>query len=88
MPSANTQFYKIKSDKKRWNKGPYLVEFWKWQGVLVALINLFDNTTNDYDSSYDSFKWWGNYVNFYSFINEERYKYKGERSLLKMMKLN
>jgi hypothetical protein len=45
------------------------------------LIGYFTNTTNDYDNGYDGLlNDGGNYVNFYSFINEDSYKIQGRET--------
>jgi hypothetical protein len=62
----------------------------KTQRVFFSqqLIAYLDNTTNDYDSGYDGLlSDGGNYVNFYSFIKEDKYKIQGRKNSMNLMML-
>jgi hypothetical protein len=82
VATANTQFYKsvVTKDKKE-TKDRVWLNFENTTGVFSQqLVAYLDNTTNDYDSGYDGLlSDGGNYVNFYSFIKEDKYKIQGRK---------
>jgi hypothetical protein len=81
LGTTNTQFYKtlpinIKERDRLW------LNMENSDGIFSQqLIGYFTNTTNDYDNGYDGLlNDAGNYVNFYSFINEDSYKIQGRET--------
>jgi hypothetical protein len=78
--SANSQFYKSRSSKSKtvtkdriWLNLENSLDMFSQQ-----LIGYFDNATLGYDNGYDGLlNDGGNYVNFYSFIDNDSYKIQG-----------
>jgi hypothetical protein len=81
LPStSNSQFYKTAS---KTDKIPVKDRLWlNLENTLgmfsQQLVGYFDNTTLGYDNGYDGLlSDGGNYINFYSFIDEKTYKIQG-----------
>ena len=83
--TQNNQFYKTTPDRKRTSKTSN-DRFWlnlenSSKMFSQQLIGYFNNATLDYDNGYDGpANDAGNYVNFYSFIDNDRYKIQGRSS--------
>jgi len=81
LPStANSQFYKTRSGKSKIeSKDRLWLNLENSMGMFSQqLVGYFDNTTPGYDKGYDGLvSDGGNYVNFYSFIDDETYKIQG-----------
>jgi hypothetical protein len=80
--TKNNQFYRLQSNTK---KSATTIKDRIWLNLENAskmfsqqLIGYFDNTTLGYDKGYDGlFSDAGNYINFYSFIDNDTYKIQG-----------
>ncbi|TRX06394.1 T9SS sorting signal type C domain-containing protein [Flavobacterium gawalongense] len=80
--TANTQFYKtvsIKDKPKAKERDRVWLNLENADGMFSQqLVGYFDNTTLGYDKGYDGLvNDAGNYVSFYSFINEDAYRIQG-----------
>ena len=83
--AKNNQFYKLQSNNK---KSTTTVKDRLWLNLQndskmfsQQLIGYFDNATLGFDKGYDGlFSDAGNYVNFYSFIDNDTYKIQGRSS--------
>ena len=83
--TKNNQFYKLQSNNK---KSTTTVKDRLWLNLQndakmfsQQLIGYFDNATLGFDKGYDGlFSDAGNYVNFYSFIDNDTYKIQGRSS--------
>ena len=81
----NNQFYKLQSNNK---KSTNISKDRLWLNLQNTsnlfsqqLIGYFDNATLGYDKGYDGlFSNAGNYINFYSFIDNDTYKIQGRSS--------
>jgi uncharacterized repeat protein (TIGR02543 family) len=81
LPStANSQFYKSRPGKSKIaSKDRIWLNLENSLGMFSQqLVGYFDNTTLGYDNGYDGLlSDGGNYVNFYSFIDDKTYKIQG-----------
>ena len=83
--TKNNQFYKLQSNNK---KSTVVSKDRLWLNLQNTsnlfsqqLIGYFDNATLGYDKGYDGlFSDAGNYINFYSFIDNDTYKIQGRSS--------
>lgn len=78
--TANTQFFKTASNiEKTKNSDRVWLNLENADGMFSQqLVGYFDNTTLGYDKGYDGLvNDAGNYVSFYSFINEDAYRIQG-----------
>ncbi|WKL44906.1 GEVED domain-containing protein [Flavobacterium sp. ZE23DGlu08] len=83
LGTTNTQFYKtLPINIKDEERDRLWLNMENSDGIFSQqLIGYFTNTTNDYDNGYDGLlNDGGNYVNFYSFINEDSYKIQGRET--------
>lgn len=86
LGTTNTQFYKtLPINIKDEERDRLWLNMENSDGIFSQqLIGYFTNTTNDYDNGYDGYDGLlndgGNYVNFYSFINEDSYKIQGRET--------
>nr|WP_315211571.1 GEVED domain-containing protein [uncultured Flavobacterium sp.] len=83
LGTTNTQFYKtLPINIKDEERDRLWLNMENSDGIFSQqLIGYFTNTTNDYDNDYDGLlNDGGNYVNFYSFINEDSYKIQGRET--------
>ncbi len=83
LGTTNTQFYKtLPINIKDKERDRLWLNMENSDGIFSQqLIGYFTNTTNDYDNGYDGLlNDGGNYVNFYSFINEDSYKIQGRET--------
>ncbi|WP_338647666.1 GEVED domain-containing protein [Flavobacterium sp. KS-LB2] len=83
LGTTNTQFYKtLPINIKDKERDRLWLNMENSDGIFSQqLIGYFANTTNDYDNGYDGLlNDGGNYVNFYSFINEDPYKIQGRET--------
>jgi hypothetical protein len=84
--TKNNQFYKLQSDSKLSSKTSTKDRLWlnienSSKMFSQQLIGYFDNATLGYDKGYDgAVNDAGNYVNFYSFIDNNAYKIQGRSS--------
>jgi len=83
--TANSQFYKMQSQKKPKSKDRFWLNMENSVGMFSQqLLCYFDETTVDYDQGYDgSVSESGNYVSFYSLINDGTYRIQGRDSFNK-----
>jgi hypothetical protein len=78
--TANSQFYKILPVKsKSVDRNRIWLNLENSDGMFSQqLVGYFDNTTLGYDNGYDGLlSDAGNYINFYSFIDQDAYKIQG-----------
>lgn len=86
IPTANTQFYKVATSKEKPKaKNRVWLNMGNTDGMFSQqLVGYFDAATNGYDSGYDGLvSDAGNYISFYSFINEDTYKIQGRATFNK-----
>ena len=86
IPTANTQFYKVATSKEKPKaKNRVWLNMENTDGMFSQqLVGYFDAATNGYDSGYDGLvSDAGNYISFYSFINEDIYKIQGRAAFNK-----
>lgn len=86
IPTANTQFYRVATSKEKpIVKNRVWLNMENTDGMFSQqLVGYFDAATNGYDSGYDGLvSDAGNYISFYSFINEDIYKIQGRAAFNK-----
>jgi len=83
VTAANTQFYKTLPVKGTTKPNDRLwLNLENKDGMFSQqLVGYFENSTNDFDNGYDGLlNDGGNYINFYSMINESAYKIQGRKA--------
>jgi hypothetical protein len=86
ITNANTQFYKVATSKEKSTvKNRLWLNMENTEGMFSQqLVGYFAAATNAYDSGYDGLvSDAGNYISFYSFINEDIYKIQGRAAFNK-----
>ncbi|RKS99570.1 T9SS sorting signal type C domain-containing protein [Flavobacterium sp. 123] len=86
ITNANTQFYKVATSKEKSTvKNRLWLNMENTDGMFSQqLVGYFAAATNAYDSGYDGLvSDAGNYISFYSFINEDIYKIQGRAAFNK-----